>query len=65
MQFEISTAEAAEIFSVTKKTVCEWGKLGIFEKIAHGKYDLKKSLEKMFRISAAFSSASTTRSIFG
>jgi hypothetical protein len=44
MQYEITTAEAAEVFSITKKTVCEYAKLGIFEKISHGRYDLKKSL---------------------
>jgi hypothetical protein len=44
MQFEITTGEAAEIFSVTKKTVCEWAKHGIMEKTSHGKYNLKNCL---------------------
>jgi hypothetical protein len=44
MQFEITTSEAAEVFSISKKTVCEYSKLGIFEKISHGKYNLKNSL---------------------
>jgi hypothetical protein len=44
MQIEITTAEAAEVFSITKKTVCEYAKLGIFEKVAHGRYNLKESL---------------------
>jgi hypothetical protein len=45
MQNEISTAEAAELFDVTRKTIAEWAKSGVMEKISHGKYDLKKSLK--------------------
>jgi phage terminase Nu1 subunit (DNA packaging protein) len=45
MQFEISTAEAAELFDVTRKTIAEWAKSGVMVKLAHGKYDLKQSLK--------------------
>jgi hypothetical protein len=45
MQHEITTAEAAEVFDVTRKTICEWAKSGVMEKISHGHYDLKKSLK--------------------
>jgi hypothetical protein len=45
MQLTISTAEAAEVFGVTSKTICEWAKVGLLEKVSHGKYDLKKSLK--------------------
>jgi hypothetical protein len=45
MQYEISTAEAVEIFSVTRKTIAVWARVGIMEKISHGRYDLKKSLK--------------------
>jgi hypothetical protein len=45
MQYEISTAEAVEIFSVTRKTIAAWARDGIMEKISHGRYDLKKSLK--------------------
>jgi hypothetical protein len=45
MQFEISTAEAAELFSVTKKTIALWSQQGIMAKLRHGTYDLKRSLQ--------------------
>jgi hypothetical protein len=45
MKYEISTSEAAEVFDVTGKTICEWSKSGIMVKLAHGKYDLKESLQ--------------------
>jgi hypothetical protein len=45
MQFEVSTSEAAEIFSVTKKTIAEWTKAGIMVKLRHGVFDLKESLK--------------------
>jgi phage terminase Nu1 subunit (DNA packaging protein) len=45
MQFEISTAEAAELFSVTKKTIALWSQHGVMVKLRHGVYDLKLSLQ--------------------
>jgi hypothetical protein len=45
MQFEISTAEAAEVFSVTKKTIALWSQRGVMVKLRHGVYDLKNSLQ--------------------
>jgi hypothetical protein len=44
MQHEITTSEACEIFSVTRKTIAEWAKLGIMEKTSYGKYNLKNCL---------------------
>jgi hypothetical protein len=45
MQREATTTELAEILDVTAKTICEWAKAGIMEKVSYGKYDLKKSLK--------------------
>ena len=44
-QHEISTAEAAEVFSVTRKTIALWSQQGIMVKLRHGVFDLKKSLK--------------------
>jgi phage terminase Nu1 subunit (DNA packaging protein) len=44
MQHEITTSEAVEIFSVTRKTIAEWAKHGIMEKTSYGKYNLKNCL---------------------
>ncbi len=41
---EATTAELAEILSVTRKTIALWSAQGIMVKIAHGRYDLKNSL---------------------
>jgi hypothetical protein len=45
MQYEATTSELAEILGVTRKTVAWWANAGVMEKISHGRYDLKKSLE--------------------
>jgi hypothetical protein len=45
MQHEISTAEAAELFDVTRKTIALWSQQGIMVKLRHGVFDLKKSLK--------------------
>ena len=44
MQKEASTAELSELLGVTEKTIAQWAKHGIMEKLAHGKYDLGESL---------------------
>jgi hypothetical protein len=44
METEATTAELAEIFGVTRKTICTWAKLGLMEKSSYGKYRLKESL---------------------
>jgi phage terminase Nu1 subunit (DNA packaging protein) len=45
MQLEITTAEAADLFSVTRKTVALWAQQGIMVKLRHGVFDLKESLQ--------------------
>jgi hypothetical protein len=45
MQHEITTAEAAELFDVTRKTIALWAQSGVMVKLRHGVYDLKKSLK--------------------
>jgi hypothetical protein len=45
MQNEITTAEAAELFDVTRKTIALWAQQGIMVKLRHGVFDLKKSLQ--------------------
>jgi hypothetical protein len=42
---EISTAEAAELFDVTRKTIALWAQHGVMVKLRHGVFDLKKSLK--------------------
>ena len=44
MQLEITTAEAVELFSVTRKTIADWTAKEIMAKTAHGTFELKKSL---------------------
>ena len=44
MQFEITTAEAANVFSVTRKTIADWRAKGIMVKTSDGKYNLRESL---------------------
>jgi hypothetical protein len=44
MEHEVSTAEACEIFSVTRETIAEWARLGIMQKTSYGKYNLKNCL---------------------
>jgi hypothetical protein len=45
MKYEITTAEAAEVFSVTPKTIALWSQQRIMVKLRHGTYDLKQSLQ--------------------
>jgi hypothetical protein len=45
MQHEGTTSELAEILGVTRKTIALWSQQGIMEKLRHGRYDLKRSLE--------------------
>lgn len=45
MQNTITTAEAVELFDVTRKTIAAWAQYGVMVKLAHGKYDLKESLK--------------------
>jgi hypothetical protein len=45
MQLEITTAEAAELFDVTRKTIALWAQSGVMVKLRHGVYDLKNSLK--------------------
>lgn len=40
----ITTAEAVEIFSTTRKTIALWASRGIFVRIAPGVYDLRRSI---------------------
>jgi hypothetical protein len=42
---EITTAEAGELFDVTRKTIALWAQYGIMVKLRHGVFDLKKSLK--------------------
>ena len=42
---EATTAELAEILSVTRKTIALWTQQGIMVKLRHGVFDLKESLK--------------------
>jgi hypothetical protein len=44
LPIEISTAEAVELFSVSRKTIADWSAKLVMVKTSHGKFDLKKSL---------------------
>ena len=61
MQHEISTAEAAELFDVTRKTIALWAQQGVMVKLRHGVFDLKKVCKIGSAISGASSMALTTR----
>jgi phage terminase Nu1 subunit (DNA packaging protein) len=51
MEKTATTAELAEIFDVTKKTISVWAKRGLMEKAAHGRYKLKESLRNFAQYS--------------
>lgn len=42
---EATTAELAEFFGVTWKTICEWAQSGVVVKLRHGRYDLRESVK--------------------
>ena len=50
MEKEATTAELAEIFSVSRKTISVWAKRGLMEKSSHGRYKLEGVPEKFCAI---------------